>query len=207
MACLRDPSDCCHGSYRTCRTAVGQRAHYSNLQIRDASRPSRPSILYLTSMSILSRAKKQSKSLSTSAAASRLASQQSEPLYPWSAHAPPIGQSPSPFLRNTHALSTSATTAGELFLFGGYEHSSRAASNDLYVFSTRYFSATLLQASGDIPGPRYGHTAVLTGTTLLIWGGTRGFTLQNAQTHRDDDSLSLLNLGTSDLLGVKTRPS
>src|SRR6266566_2908794 len=45
--------------------------------------------------------------------------QQSQPVYPWSAHAPPFGQSPSPFLRHYYALSTSATAAGELFLFGG----------------------------------------------------------------------------------------
>ena len=158
-------------------------------------------------MSPFSRKKRHSKVPSTSAAASGLALQQSQSLYPWSAHALPFGQSPSPFLRNTHALSTNATSAGELFLFGGYEHSSRSAINDLYVFSTRYFTATILETSGDIPGPRYGHTAVLTGTTLLIWGGTTDLSIQNAQTHNDDDSFYLLNLGTSDLFDVKTRSS
>jgi hypothetical protein len=61
-----------------------------------------------------------------------------------------------------------------------------------------------LQTSGDVPNPRYGHRAVLTGTTLLIWGGTAYFNDQNAQDQRDDDSFYLLNLGTSDLFDVKT---
>ena len=77
--------------------------------------------------------------------------QQSQNVCPWSAHAPPLGQSSSPFLRNAHALSTSATAAGELFLFGGYVHKYRAPSNGLYVLSTQDFSTTFLQTSGDVP--------------------------------------------------------
>jgi hypothetical protein len=106
------------------------------------------------------------------------------------------------FLREAFALSTSATAAGELFLFGGFVQGSRSASNDLYVISTRDFSTTLLQTSGDAPSPRYGHCAVLTSTILLIWGGTTNSTDQN-----DDDSFYLLNLGTSDFSHVKTRSS
>jgi hypothetical protein len=129
--------------------------------------------------------------------------QQSQPVYPWSAHAPPFGQSPSPFHRNAYALSTSATAASELLLFGGYVHRSRSPSNDLYVISTRDFSTTLLQTSGDVPNPRYGHCAVLTNTILLIWGG---MTNQNKQNQALDDSLYLLNLGTSDLLLSRPAP-
>ena len=128
--------------------------------------------------------------------------QQSQPLYPWSAHTPPSGQSPSPFPREGFALSTSATAAGELFLFSGYFRRSWSASNDLYVFSTRNFSTTPLQTSGEVPSPRYAHHAVLTSTILLIWGGTTDSTDQN-----DDDSFYLLNLGTSNLFHVKTRSS
>jgi hypothetical protein len=134
--------------------------------------------------------------------------QQSEPVCAWSAHAPPFGQSPSPFLRQFHALSTSATSAGKLFLFGGYVHGSwsRSPSNDLYVISTRDFSTTLLQTSGDVPNPRYGHNAVLTSTTtLLIWGGRTDFREQNARHQSNDDSFYLLNLGASDLFDVKIR--
>jgi hypothetical protein len=134
--------------------------------------------------------------------------QQSQPVCPWSAHAPPIGQSPSPFdpfLRHAYALSTSATTTGELFLFGGLVH--KSSTNDLYVFSTRDFSTTLLQTSGDVPSPRFGHRAVLTSTTLLIWGGRTDSSDQNAQHLSKDDSLYLLNLGTSDLFHASIPPA
>jgi hypothetical protein len=75
------------------------------------------------------------------------------------------------------------------------------------VISTRDFSTTLLQTSGDIPNPRYGHRAVLTGTTLLISGGMTDSSLsaQNAQNQSNDDSLYVLNFGMSDLFDVKTR--
>jgi hypothetical protein len=133
--------------------------------------------------------------------------QQSQPVCPWSAHGLPFGQSPSPFLRYGHTLSTSATAAGELFLFGGYVPGSKASSNDLYVISMQDFSATLLQTSGDVPSPRYGHCAVLTSATLVIWGGKTDFSDQPALNQSNDDSCYRLNLGTSDLFHVKTLPS
>jgi hypothetical protein len=142
----------------------------------------------------------QSQSQSQSNLQSPQQAHQSQLLYPWSAHTAPSGQWPSPFPRRFHALPTSATAAGELFLFGGYVHSSESPSNDLYVISTQDFSTTLLKTSGDVPSPRYAHRAVLTSTILLIWGGMRSFSLQNAQYQSDDDSsFYLLNLGTSDL--------
>jgi hypothetical protein len=132
--------------------------------------------------------------------------QQSYPVCPWSAHSLPFRQSSSPFLRNCYALSTSATAVGELFLFGGQINASNCSSNDLYVTSKRDFSITLLHTSGDVPSPRYSHCAVLTSTTLLIWGGS-DVRKQNAQYQSLDDTLYLLNLGTTDLFGVKTRSS
>ena len=129
--------------------------------------------------------------------------QQSQPIYPWSAHTLQFKQSQSPFLRNSHALSTAATAAGELFLFGGYVHSSRSGSNDLHVISTHDFSTTLLQTSGDIPSPRYAHGTVFTSTILLVWGGMTNPSDQNAH----DDSFYLFNLGTSDLLMSRPPPA
>src|SRR6266404_7580231 len=126
----------------------------------------------------------------------------SQPVYPWSAHALTLGNSPSPFPRHDHALSTTATAAGELFLFGGYAHGSDR--NDLYMFSTRDFSTTLLQTSGETPGPRVGHGVALTSTLLLVWGGwTDSMNVQNFY----DDSLCLLNLGMSDLLMSRPAPA
>ena len=132
--------------------------------------------------------------------------QQSQPVCPWSTHAPPFRQSQSPFFRSSHALSPSATATGELFLFGGYAQS-KYPSNDLYVISTRDFSTTFLQTSGDVPSPRYGHRAVLTNTILLIWGGITSFGDRSSEDRSNDDSFYLLNLGTSDLYDVKTRSS
>ena len=131
--------------------------------------------------------------------------QQSQTVGPWSAHAPSSGKSPSPFLRHAHALSASVTASGELFLFGGCVHKPRSPNNDLYVISTRDFSTTLLQTSGEVPSPRFAHRAVLTSTTLLIWGGSTDLSDQNAPNQSDDDAFYLLNLGTSDLFDVKAR--
>ena len=84
-------------------------------------------------------------------------------------------------------------------------HGSETSSNNLYVISTRDFSATLLQTSEDVPSPRFGHRAVLTSTTLLIWGGMAEFDDESARNRNNDDSFYLLNLGTSDPFHVKTR--
>ena len=136
--------------------------------------------------------------------------QQPRPVYPWTArrlnllpptflskNAPPSGPSPSPFPRYGHALPACATPAGELFLFGGLVHDS--ARNDLYVFSTRDLSATLLQTSGEVPSPRVGHAGALISSVFLIWGGDTNTGGQEAPTEPQDDSLYLLNLGTLNL--------
>ncbi|KAI0276361.1 hypothetical protein BGY98DRAFT_705863 [Russula aff. rugulosa BPL654] len=64
------------------------------------------------------------------------------------------------------------------------------------MISTRDFSTTLLQTSGEVPTPRFGHRAALVGTTLLICGGQAKLN-KSVPNH---DSLYLLNLGTSDPL-------
>ena len=73
------------------------------------------------------------------------------------------------------------------------------------MFSTRDFSTTLLQTSGDVPSPRGTHGAALISTnTLLIYGGNVNPGDQNVLNH---DSLHLLNLGTSDLLISSPTPA
>ncbi|SRR6266436_3227462 len=96
----------------------------------------------------------------------------SRPVYPWSAHASPLGHSAPPFPRYSHALSTPATATGELFLFGNYAHGS--SHNDLCMFSKRDFSTTLLQTGGETPG------ATLTSTLLLVWGGVTKFSCDDS---------------------------
>jgi hypothetical protein len=73
-----------------------------------------------------------------------------------------------------------------------------SARNDLYVFSTRDLSATLLQTSGEVPSPRVGHAGALVSSVLLVWGGDTNTGGQDAPNESQDDSLYLLNLGPSD---------
>jgi hypothetical protein len=136
--------------------------------------------------------------------------QRPQPVDPWSKHrlnllppslstnGPLSGPSPSPFLRYGHALSTTATAAGELFLFGGLAHNT--LRNDLYVISTQGLSATLLQTSGQVPSPRSGHAIAYIGNSLLIWGGATNAGDRGLYDGSQDNSLYLLNLGTWDLL-------
>ena len=72
-----------------------------------------------------------------------------------------------------------------------------SARNDLYMFSTRDLSATLLQTSGEIPSPRVGHASALVSSVLLVWGGDTNTGGQVVPNERQDDSLYLLNLGPS----------
>ena len=137
--------------------------------------------------------------------ANRVASQSTQHQWPvcaWLAHVPQPGSSASPFPRSSLTATATATTVGELFLFGGNVHG--CASSDLYAFSTRDFSTNLLQTSGEVPTPRAAHGAALIGTTLLICGGITKFGDQNVLNH---DSLFLLNLGTSDFIMPSLTPA
>ena len=120
----------------------------------------------------------------------------------WSAHATQSdpGPWPSPFPRYRHTLT--ATSTGELFLIGGLARG--RASGNLYVFSTRDHSKTLLQTRGSVPTPRYAHCATLIDTTtLLICGGRR----EHGERVLDHDSICLLNLGKSDPLMSHPTPA
>jgi hypothetical protein len=130
---------------------------------------------------------------------------QQRPICSWSARPLNFQSSnknalPPQFHRSGRALPATATAAGELFLFGGIVD--YAASNDLYVISTRGLSVTLMQTSGAVTIPRAGHASALIGDDLLIWGGATNLGVKGeirwGGSH--DDSLYLLNLGTLDLL-------
>ncbi|PCH33914.1 hypothetical protein WOLCODRAFT_22329 [Wolfiporia cocos MD-104 SS10] len=135
------------------------------------------------------------------------AAQQQRPAYPWSQRrlqlpppvtipksglAPPTAPSPSPFPRYGHALPASATSSGELFLFGGLVR--ETVRNDLYLLSTRDLSATLLQTSGEIPSPRVGHASAIVGSVLIVWGGDTKTNNKARPGDKQDDGLYLLNL-------------
>ncbi|KAF8492356.1 hypothetical protein F5888DRAFT_1619157, partial [Russula emetica] len=131
--------------------------------------------------------------------------QQPRPVCTWSAHAPQSGPSTSTLPRYYHAVSSTPTAAGELFLFGGYVH--YASGDDLHIISTRDFSTTLLQTSGEVPSPRGAHGAALTSTDLLIRGGKMSSSNRNVLNQPFDDSLCLLNLGISYLLMSRPIPA
>jgi hypothetical protein len=128
--------------------------------------------------------------------------------YPWTAHrlvlpppivlnrpgiVPPTSPSPSPFPRYGHALPSTPTANGDLYIFGGLVRES--ARNDLYLFSTRDQSATLLQTTGDSPSPRVGHASALVSNVLIVWGGDTKTDPKSKPTDKQDDSLYLLNHG------------
>jgi hypothetical protein len=130
------------------------------------------------------------------------------PSYPWTARrlilpppiilnkpgiVPPTSPSPTPFPRYGHALPATATANGDLFLFGGLVR--ETARNDLYLFSTRDLSATLLQTAGELPSPRVGHASALVSSVLIVWGGDTKTDPKSKPGDKQDDALYLLNLG------------
>ncbi|KAF8640758.1 hypothetical protein AX17_000408 [Amanita inopinata Kibby_2008] len=133
--------------------------------------------------------------------------QRPAPAYPWSVRrlgllppivlvkpgvAPPTSPSPSPFPRYGHSLPAIATNGGDLYVFGGLVRDT--ARNDLYLFSTRDNSATLLQTAGEIPSPRVGHASALVSNVLIVWGGDTKADSKARPTDKEDDGLYLLNL-------------
>ena len=130
------------------------------------------------------------------------------PAYPWSTRrlllpppallpkpgvTPPTSPSPSPFPRYGHSLPAVATANGELLIFGGLVRES--VRNDLYSFSTRELSATLLQTAGEVPSPRVGHASALVSSVLIVWGGDTKSDSRPGASDTQDDGLYLLNLG------------
>lgn len=110
----------------------------------------------------------------------------------------PNSPSPSPFPRYGHALPATATASGELYLFGGLVR--ETARNDLYLFSTRDLSATLVQTAGHIPSPRVGHASAIVSSVLIVWGGDTKTDPTTNQSDKQDDGLYLLNIGAFILL-------
>ena len=131
--------------------------------------------------------------------------------YPWSSHRlilePPVipdagvktsvkpttSLSPSPFPRRCHALLATGTETGDLFIFGGLVD--KTARNDLYRFSTRDLSATLLHTRGETPSPRVGHVSALASGVLIVWGGNTNMFPKSKPTEKHDNDLHLLDIG------------
>ncbi|KAH7320431.1 hypothetical protein B0J17DRAFT_685680 [Rhizoctonia solani] len=111
-----------------------------------------------------------------------------------------------PLPRYGHSVPLIATPGGDIFVFGGLVKDQ--VKDDLWMFrgvwgpdaSSRRTSkemgvvASLLETTGDAPGPRVGHKSALVSSVLIVWGGD---TLAK-DGERNDDGLYLLNLTTRD---------
>ncbi|KAL0951449.1 hypothetical protein HGRIS_008138 [Hohenbuehelia grisea] len=194
---LRDnPLDGAPGSVSSGSNLGGSGSHPSQQQQRPQNRGNSPNNPTQT----------QPASSSQQSAPAQSAPSQ-RPAFPWSARrlilpppvvlskpgvVPPTSPSPSPFPRYGHALPSAANTNGDLFLFGGLVH--EVARNDLYLFSTRDLSATLMQTAGETPSPRVGHASALVSSVLIVWGGDTKTDPKSRPTDKQDDGLYLLNL-------------
>lgn len=75
---------------------------------------------------------------------------------------------------------TAVWTGSKLIVWGGRDHDAESLYNSgaIYTPTTNHTAGTdnwqTMSQSGDVPSPRYGHTAVWTGTEMIIWGGTKG---------------------------------
>ncbi|KAJ3503251.1 hypothetical protein NMY22_g18314 [Coprinellus aureogranulatus] len=118
----------------------------------------------------------------------------------------PTSPSPSPFPRYGHALPSTPTAGGELYLFGGLVR--EAARNDLYMIQTRDNTATLMQTAGEPPSPRVGHACALVSQVLIVWGGDTKMDGSQVQPRleqdRLDDALYLLNINIREWTRVAT---
>ena len=70
-------------------------------------------------------------------------------------------------------LHTSVWTGAEMIIFGGVSYSASTSYNDGRRYSPDNDNWTTLPATG-APSPRHLHSAVWTGTAMLVWGGGVG---------------------------------
>ncbi|KXN91167.1 Actin-1 [Leucoagaricus sp. SymC.cos] len=94
--------------------------------------------------------------------------------------------SPSPFPRSEFALASAKS--GDIYLFGGRADGMFQLFDDLYHYSTKENTLTLVHCSDICPRARYAHAMTIIGSVLVVHGGVcnRGVD--------DDGSLFLLNL-------------
>jgi hypothetical protein len=96
----------------------------------------------------------------------------------------PNDPSPSPCPRNCHATPATVTPSGDIYISAGQ---TGLSLDDIYVYSTRENTASLIQCFGDIPSPRTCHSCALIGNVLILYGD---------HWVGDDNALYMLNLRT-----------
>lgn len=113
-----------------------------------------------------------------------------------------------PLPRYGHSVPLVSTPSGDIFVFGGLVKDE--VKDDLWMVrgvwgpdatvgpngrrSTKEMGvvASLMETTGDAPGPRVGHKSALVSSVLIVWGGD---TLAK-EGQRNDSGLYLLNLST-----------
>ncbi len=76
-------------------------------------------------------------------------------------------QAPSP-----RAYSTAVWTGSDVVVWGGYDGSSVLCSGGRYTPSSQTWSSVGNTQIAGVPHARYGHTAVWTGSRMIVWGGS-----------------------------------
>ena len=79
----------------------------------------------------------------------------------------PFNKSNSPSQRRGHSMLSTDTN---LILFGGCDLNAKCF-NDVYFFNIDTLEWTLIENKGKVPSPRMGHSAVLYGNKMIIYGG------------------------------------
>ncbi|KAI1749290.1 hypothetical protein F4782DRAFT_311224 [Xylaria castorea] len=128
-------------------------------------------------------------------------------LYPWSQHRLTFTSNvPSPFPRYGAAVNSVSSKEGDVYIMGGLINSS-TVKGDLWIIEAGgNLTCYPLATTGEAPGPRVGHAALLVGNAFIVYGGDTKID----ETDTLDETLYLLNTSTrqwSRALPAGTRPS
>ncbi|KAI0458412.1 hypothetical protein F5B21DRAFT_429830 [Xylaria acuta] len=128
-------------------------------------------------------------------------------LYPWSQHRLTFTSNvPSPFPRYGAAVNSNSSKEGDIYIMGGLINSS-TVKGDLWIIEAGGNLACYpLATTGEAPGPRVGHAALLVGNAFIVYGGDTKIDEADVL----DETLYLLNTSTrqwSRALPAGPRPS
>ncbi|KAI0192780.1 hypothetical protein F4808DRAFT_364150 [Astrocystis sublimbata] len=128
-------------------------------------------------------------------------------LYPWSQHRLTFTSNvPSPFPRYGAAVNSISSKEGDVYIMGGLINSSTVKGDLWIVEAAGNLSCYPLATTGEAPGPRVGHAALLVGNAFIVYGGDTKID----ETDVLDETLYLLNTSTrqwSRALPAGPRPS
>ncbi|KAI0188032.1 kelch domain-containing protein [Xylaria flabelliformis] len=128
-------------------------------------------------------------------------------LYPWSQHRLTFTSNvPSPFPRYGAAVNSVSSKEGDVYIMGGLINSS-TVKGDLWIIEAGgNLTCYPLATTGEAPGPRVGHAALLVGNAFIVYGGDTKIDENDIL----DETLYLLNTSTrqwSRALPAGPRPS